>query len=552
MALTTTEEAQTRALIEQNAALLSLAASEPTIISKLAATKASLSDLPAATVKNNTDLFLVRQGTEDKSITGALAGGDAAYVSYTPAGVGAVETTVQKKLHERKSIDDFGASPANSAAANATAILAAIESGYPLKVPSGSYTCASLTSTRTGQIDMVGADSQELGRGTSFILFVDDGTTTGIGWDLDSFSSLVFKNLLFKPNVAVDGRVAVGNYIGIQSYSASASRTWHLENCRFEGFSTAGINTQSTIASELKTTSFYKCKAGVKSASGYFPVAGTTTRFVGGYSSLCTYVYDVGNMSQSYWENVIVEYSVRGVNTSGSIQNTVINCYAEGNTEYGGYFPNCSSMVFQNNYSNSAGDQWVSTGTTGSFGFDAIGATKVERNGVTSRQLVMYDRAGSESEHIKASNINYSGLTGIEDSAGTFLGIVPKRIAAQQSGQADRQDMFFVSGATAYGAPAGWTITNSATGVWDITWPSPLTGNTRWPFIFSQGVPAASNSVAGGQIDIITTIRARDSGSVWSGFQNMSVGFQLRIYTIDPATGAMTLSANGAVVSVNW
>lgn len=68
MSLTTTEEAQTRALIAQNAALLSLAASEPTIISKLAATKVSLADLTAATSLNDTDLFLVRQGTTEKSV----------------------------------------------------------------------------------------------------------------------------------------------------------------------------------------------------------------------------------------------------------------------------------------------------------------------------------------------------------------------------------------------------------------------------------------------------------------------------------------------------
>ncbi|CAB4198002.1 hypothetical protein UFOVP1309_46 [uncultured Caudovirales phage] len=69
MSLTTTEEAQTRALIAQNAALLSLAASEPTIISKLAATKVSLADLTAATSLNDTDLLLVRQGTTEKSVT---------------------------------------------------------------------------------------------------------------------------------------------------------------------------------------------------------------------------------------------------------------------------------------------------------------------------------------------------------------------------------------------------------------------------------------------------------------------------------------------------
>jgi hypothetical protein len=69
MSLTPTEEAQTRQLLDQLAALLSLATSEPTIISKLAASKVSLSDLSSVVTVNDTDLLLSRQGTDDKSVT---------------------------------------------------------------------------------------------------------------------------------------------------------------------------------------------------------------------------------------------------------------------------------------------------------------------------------------------------------------------------------------------------------------------------------------------------------------------------------------------------
>jgi hypothetical protein len=69
MALTPTEEAQTRQLLDQLASLLSLASSEPTIISKLAATKVSLSDLASVVTVNDTDLLLSRQGTDDKAVT---------------------------------------------------------------------------------------------------------------------------------------------------------------------------------------------------------------------------------------------------------------------------------------------------------------------------------------------------------------------------------------------------------------------------------------------------------------------------------------------------
>lgn len=67
MALTAAEEAQTRSLIAQEAAILALADEEPAIISNLGATDVSLSDLTAATSINDADLMLVRQGTTDKS-----------------------------------------------------------------------------------------------------------------------------------------------------------------------------------------------------------------------------------------------------------------------------------------------------------------------------------------------------------------------------------------------------------------------------------------------------------------------------------------------------
>jgi hypothetical protein len=67
MALSPTEEAQVRSLIAQNPALLNLAASESTIISKLGATKTNLSALSAATSLSDSDIALVRQGLSDKS-----------------------------------------------------------------------------------------------------------------------------------------------------------------------------------------------------------------------------------------------------------------------------------------------------------------------------------------------------------------------------------------------------------------------------------------------------------------------------------------------------
>jgi len=70
--LSSTEEAQLRALLVKQTELLSLAASEPSIISELGAGDTTFPELTPATVINDADLLLVRQGTEEKSATGLV------------------------------------------------------------------------------------------------------------------------------------------------------------------------------------------------------------------------------------------------------------------------------------------------------------------------------------------------------------------------------------------------------------------------------------------------------------------------------------------------
>ena len=101
MALTTQEEALVRQLLDQQAAILSLARNEATITSKLGATKVTLADLVAASSLADADLLLTRQGANDKSVTAkklaeyiasqvgiptAVAGGtaDAITADFTP------------------------------------------------------------------------------------------------------------------------------------------------------------------------------------------------------------------------------------------------------------------------------------------------------------------------------------------------------------------------------------------------------------------------------------------------------------------------------------
>lgn len=107
MALTPTEEALVRQLLDQQAAILSLAGNEATITSKLGATKVTLSDLLAASAVGDTDLFLTRQGTTDKSVTGAVLRGT--LQTFLQDGTGAVVRSVSSKIKEQVSVKDFGA-----------------------------------------------------------------------------------------------------------------------------------------------------------------------------------------------------------------------------------------------------------------------------------------------------------------------------------------------------------------------------------------------------------------------------------------------------------
>ena len=67
-------------------------------------------------------------------------GTDASLVTYTPAGTGAVTTTVQAKLNQNVSVIDFGADP-TGAADSTTAIQNALSQSNVVTVPKGTYRC---------------------------------------------------------------------------------------------------------------------------------------------------------------------------------------------------------------------------------------------------------------------------------------------------------------------------------------------------------------------------------------------------------------------------
>ena len=119
MALSPTEESQTRALIAQNAALLSLASNEAAIISELGAGDVTLADLPVAASLSDTDLFLVRQGTTERSVAKSLIATTVPDASTTVKGIVELATVaeVQAGIDTTRAVTPAGLASAISGGA---------------------------------------------------------------------------------------------------------------------------------------------------------------------------------------------------------------------------------------------------------------------------------------------------------------------------------------------------------------------------------------------------------------------------------------------------
>jgi hypothetical protein len=100
-------------------------------------------------------------------------GGDAKNVSYTPAGTGAVPTTVQAKLRESVSVLDYGADP-TGVLDSTSAIQAALDSGAKtVVIPSGTYKVISTLNINTDRLHLVGD-----GLGSTLIDFEPTGNSS--------------------------------------------------------------------------------------------------------------------------------------------------------------------------------------------------------------------------------------------------------------------------------------------------------------------------------------------------------------------------------------
>lgn len=178
---------------------------------------------------SNGDL-LVNRGVHDGTLTeiarfstNGLSGSD---VVYTPAGTGAVTTTVQAKLREVVSVRDFGASPSATASANYTAMQAALNSGaLRVIVPAdGTYTINEELIPPTGVIleGQTGARIVQDTYGYAGVM---------LRYDYSGVKNLTIENL--KPKTALSTAVA-NRYDGEVQRSRASGVYVNAEYCVIE------------------------------------------------------------------------------------------------------------------------------------------------------------------------------------------------------------------------------------------------------------------------------------------------------------------------------
>ena len=173
MALSATEEALIRELLDQQAAILSLASAESTIISKLGATKVTVPDLVAASSVTDADLFLLSQSGSDKNVTGAIL------KAYTTPVISNATESASGIVELATAAETIAGSDATRAT-HPAGVKAAIYAAH-----TGQVGFFAMTTPPAGWLK---ADGAAVSRTTYAALFAAIGTTYGAGNGVSTFN----------------------------------------------------------------------------------------------------------------------------------------------------------------------------------------------------------------------------------------------------------------------------------------------------------------------------------------------------------------------------
>ena len=291
-------------------------------------------------LKTSTDVLI---GTYD-NVTGIISVLDAAQVTYTPAGTGAVTTTVQAKLRQIVSIADFGGYP-NATTNTAIALQAAHDalpgSGGTIYIPDGGtyylftsgvsftkpirlvgggiyssvfYTVTSTITliTTTNKLDAENLHFEAYGAARSTSVFIEQAAASGGNSHSTYFNCLfdggaVCYHSLYTSAVVFDncGIYPVGTYgLYLENTTNSDQGDSFIINCTFSGATVANIFAPTTSGLYVTNNKFNDSFAHVLISTGA--------------SNTGNYTF-TGNSFEGH-----TSYAIQLVATTGTITKTLI------------------------------------------------------------------------------------------------------------------------------------------------------------------------------------------------------------------------------------
>jgi len=216
-------------------------------------------------LRDSTDVLI---GTYDNILSSVNT--DASLVSYTPAGAGAVTTTVQDKLRQTVSVKDFGA-VGDGVANDTAAIQAAINTGADVIFPGANYRITAALTVGSQKL-FGGVVSKGINRAQTIISIAGNhpcfvNNSSEISFEIDGFY-IDYGDAV--PTNAGTSSSKIGFYFTTNGLWPAFSK---ISNCTVRGAWEGFYDNTGTYQSILERVFMLKCRR------GFFKQNGTTIKF---------------------------------------------------------------------------------------------------------------------------------------------------------------------------------------------------------------------------------------------------------------------------------
>jgi parallel beta-helix repeat protein len=310
-------------------------------------------------------------------------------IVYTPAGTGAVATTVQSKLRESVSVKDFGAvGTSDDTAVVQAAITAAVAAGVKLRAAAGTYTVNALTIPGSLVIEGDGIDQTffvaktTIGQNNMFTASGVDGiTVTGCKFDMrnDAITPVLTDDALENiflftscSNVKIQGNHfirALNRFIRFNATALAETINVYVHENLFENGSRGGVENrrygQNIHVYNNRMTNVVNSAIGGVAAEKSISVSGTVGVWIEGNYVLQSNT-DSGTIIVEYIDRQSEAVNILNNRVYGSGENGIkvgasVDVRVEGNsclysTNFGIYIEGCYDTIVQNNFCSESGN----------------------------------------------------------------------------------------------------------------------------------------------------------------------------------------------------